>query len=168
MKTLQNTKRIMQRSMSRILAIATLGAIAMASVPAHAADQAVNQAAKLSDAVYRTAGTQSINQNQPRLVKAEFSVGINFGHGFGHSKHYYGGHKGHFKSKKYYGNGLKFRGSFHNGNRRFSNRFRGSNRGFSNRFRGSNRGFSNRFRGGNRGFSNRFRGGSRGFGGRRR
>jgi len=144
MNSLDNLKKTMRKTLGRITLAATLGAIAIASTPVHA-----EQASGISDTLYRTGGSQVFTQNQAGLVKAEFSVGINFGHKFGHSR--FGHRKYYDHSTKYYRGGNKFRGSFNNGHRRFSNRFHSNGRrGFSNRFRsGGRRGFSNR------GFTNR-------------
>lgn len=153
MKTLQNSAQIMRITLRRILVVAAFGVIAIAAVPAQAADKEGG----FSDAVYRTDGSQSESQGKARLVPAEFSIGINlghgiginFGHGFGHSKyqkHHHNNYYGRSKNypRKYYGHQKKYYGN----GRRFGNNFR-SNRSFN---RSGQRGFSNNFRGGRQGF----------------
>lgn len=166
MKTLENAKRTVHRTMGRIIAAATFGAIAIAAAPVQAAEQAVG----ISDALYRTGESQVSRQNEPRLVEAEFSVGINLGHGFGHGGYYghqkkyyghqnnnYGHHKNYYgHQKNYYGHRNNFRS-----NRSFN---RGGRQGFSNGFRGGRQSFSRRGNGRNFGSGRSSR---RGFGGRR-
>ncbi len=78
MKTLENARRTMRQTMGRVIAAAAFGAMAIASVPAQAADA--------SDALYRTDTVQPNNQHAARLMPTDLSIGIDLGHIFSHRR----------------------------------------------------------------------------------
>ena len=78
MKTLENARRTMRQTMGRVIAAAAFSAMALASVPAQAAD--------VSNALYRAETVQPNNQNAARLMPTDLSIGINLGHIFSHRR----------------------------------------------------------------------------------
>ncbi|ASJ74204.1 hypothetical protein IMCC3135_20635 [Granulosicoccus antarcticus IMCC3135] len=80
MKTLENAKRTMRRTMGRVIAVATFSAMAIAAAPAQATT------ANATDAFYRTAAVPTSNQNAARIIPAELTIGIELAHGYGHNR----------------------------------------------------------------------------------
>jgi len=142
MKTMQNSKRIVRRSMTRILAAGAIGTIALAASLSVQANEFADGYEHHADSSYAD------SHHEAHVIPAGLTIGFNFGHrGFGHlgfGKSYYGHKKRYGKrfGRSGFHHGSKFRGNFrgsHHGKRYYGKSYKRSNRHF-----GHGRGYSKR------------------------